>query len=314
MRSLPRRVMARVSVVATTALVVSATGLAAQGTSDAASVVGGGSLAAQGTVVNRSAAVPALPPTTATAFIVADATTGQVLAARDAHGRLAPASTLKILTAVTMLPRLNPASVVKGSVSAATTDGTQVGVIAGARYRVSDLFAAMLVMSGNDAAVSIADAGGGLKTTLNRMNAEALHLRATDTVARTPNGLDAPGQTSSAYDLALIFRAGLAMPSFRHYLSLRSAIFPLGNGQSYRIYSHDRLLTTYPGMIGGKNGYTIAASGSFVGAATRGKHTIIVAVMRDRPNFWPEVQSLLTWGFAADGHVAPVGYLVAPRK
>ena len=306
--------MARVSVVATTALVVSAAGLAAQGTSDAASVVGGGSLAAQGTVVNRSAAVPALPPTTATAFIVADATTGQVLAARDAHGRLAPASTLKILTAVTMLPRLNPASVVKGSVSAATTDGTQVGVIAGARYRVSDLFAAMLVMSGNDAAVSIADAGGGLKTTLNRMNAEALHLRATDTVARTPNGLDAPGQTSSVYDLALIFRAGLAMPSFRHYLSLRSAIFPLGNGQSYRIYSHDRLLTTYPGMIGGKNGYTIAASGSFVGAATRGKHTIIVAVMRDRPNFWPEVQSLLTWGFAADGHVAPVGYLVAPRK
>ena len=305
--------MARVSVVATTALVVSVTGLTAQGTSDAASVVGGGSLAARGTVFNPSATVPALPPTTATAFIVADATTGQVLAARDAHGRLAPASTLKILTAVTMLPRLNPASVVTGSVSAATTDGTQVGVIAGARYRVSDLFAAMLVMSGNDAAVSIADAGGGLKTTLNRMNAEALHLRATDTVARTPNGLDAAGQTSSAYDLALIFRAGLAMPSFRHYLSLRSAIFPLGNGQSYRIYSHDRLLTTYPGMIGGKNGYTIAANGSFVGAATRGKHTIIVAVMRDRPNFWPEVQSLLTWGFAADGHVAPVGYLVVPR-
>jgi len=306
--------MARASLVATTALVVSATGLAAQGTSDAASVVGGGLLAARGTVANHSATVPALPATTATAFIVADATTGQVLAARDAHGRLAPASTLKILTAVTMLPRLNPASVVKGSATAANTDGTQVGVIAGAPYRVSDLFAAMLVMSGNDAAIAIADAGGGLKTTLNRMNAEALHLRATDTVARTTNGLDAPGQTSSAYDLALIFRAGLAMPSFRHYLSLRSAVFPLGNGQSYRIYSHDRLLTTYPGMIGGKNGYTVAASGSFVGAATRGKHTIIVAVMRDLPNFWPEVQSLLTWGFAADGHVAPVGYLVAPRK
>ena len=265
-------------------------------------------------VINRSATVPALPPTTATAFIVADATTGQVLAARDAHGRLAPASTLKILTAVTMLPRLNPATSSRGSTTAANTEGTQVGVIAGARYRVSDLFTAMLVMSANDAAVSIADAGGGLKTTLSRMNAEALHLRATDTVAHTPNGLDAPGQTSSAYDLALIFRAGLAMPSFRHYLSLRSAIFPLGNGQSYRIYSHDRLLTSYSGMIGGKNGYTIAANASFVGAATRGKHTIIVAVMRDRPDFWPEVQSLLTWGFAADGHVAPVGYLVAPRR
>jgi serine-type D-Ala-D-Ala carboxypeptidase (penicillin-binding protein 5/6) len=306
--------MARASLVATTALVVSATGLAAQGTSDAAGVVGGGLLAARGTVINRTSAAPALPPTTATAFVVADATTGQVLAARDAHGRLAPASTLKILTAVTMLPRLNPAHVVTGSVTAANTEGTQVGIIAGARYRVSDLFTAMLVMSGNDAAVSIADAGGGLPTTLARMNAEAAHLRATDTVAHTANGLDAPGQTSSAYDLALIFRAGLAMPSFRHYLSLRSAIFPLGNGRSYRIYTHDRLLTSYRGMIGGKNGYTIAANASFVGAATRGGHTIIVAVMRDRPDFWPEVQALLTWGFAADGHVAPVGYLVAPRK
>ena len=67
-------------------------------------------------------------------------------------------------------------------------------------------------------------------------------------------------------------------------------------------------------MIGGKNGYTIAANGSFVGAAQRGGHTIIVAVMRDVPNFWPEVKSLLDWGFAADGHVKTLGYLLTPRR
>jgi len=172
----------------------------------------------------------------------------------------------------------------------------------------------MLVVSGNDAAVSIGDAIGGGSTAIARMNAEAAHLQARDTVAHTTNGLDAPGQTSSAYDLALIFRAGLASWRFRYYVGLHSAVFPLANGKSYRIYTHDRLLNTYPGMIGGKNGYTIAANASYVGAATRGKHTIIVAVMRDVPNFWPEVTNLLNWGFAADGHVAPVGHLVVPLR
>ncbi len=95
---------------------------------------------------------------------------------------------------------------------------------------------------------------------------------------------------------------------------LRSAVFPLAKGKSYTIYTHDRLLNNYPGMIGGKNGYTIAAHASFVGAARRGGHTIIVSVMRDVPDFWPEVASLLDWGFAADGHVKPVGYLVAPKR
>jgi D-alanyl-D-alanine carboxypeptidase (penicillin-binding protein 5/6) len=307
--------MTRASMLATASLVVSLTAVLPSGAADAApSAVGGAALTARGTVVHAAAAVPALPATTATSFIVADATTGQILAARDAHGRLAPASTLKILTAVTLIPRFKPNATVKGTTVAAQTDGTRVGIAPSVTYRVDKLFEALLVMSGNDAAVSISDAEGGLIATLARMNAKAAQLQARDTVARTPNGLDAPGQTSSAYDLALIFRAGLAMPAFRRAIGLRSTTFPLGNGTSDRIYTHDRLLTSYPGMIGGKNGYTIAAQGSFVGAAERGGHTIIVVVMRDRANFWPEVRALLDWGFAADGHVKPVGYLVTPRK
>jgi serine-type D-Ala-D-Ala carboxypeptidase (penicillin-binding protein 5/6) len=260
------------------------------------------------------ATVPSLPPTTATAFIVADATTGQILAARDMHGRLAPASTLKVLTALTAFPYVNGSATVIGSRTAAATEGTAVGINAGQAYTAKQLFTAMLVMSANDAAVSIGDAIGGGSKAIARMNAEAAHLRARDTVAHTTNGLDAPGQSSSAYDLALMFRAGLASSRFRYYISVSSAVFPLAKGNSYTIYTHDRLLNSYPGMIGGKNGYTIAAHASFVGAAKRGGHTIIVAIMRDVPDFWPEVASLLNWGFAADGHVKALGYLVAPRR
>ena len=260
------------------------------------------------------AAAPSLPPTTATAFVVADATTGQILAARDMHGRLAPASTLKVLTALAAFPYLSGSATVVGSRAAAATDGTTVGINAGQAYTAKQLFTAMLVMSANDAAVAIGDAIGGGSKAVARMNAEAAHLQARDTVAHTTNGLDAPGQTSSAYDLALMFRAGLASSRFRYYISVRSAVFPLANRKSYTIYTHDRLLTSYPGMIGGKNGYTIAAQASFVGAAERGGHTVIVAVMRDVPDFWPEVASLLDWGFAADGHVRPVGHLAAPKR
>jgi serine-type D-Ala-D-Ala carboxypeptidase (penicillin-binding protein 5/6) len=280
----------------------------------AASLVVGVAVVTPATSATATSAAPPLPPTTATAFIVVDATTGQILAERDDHGRLAPASTLKVLTALTAFPYLSGSTKIIGSHTAAATEGTTVGINAGQTYTAKQLFTAMLVMSANDAAVSIGDGIGGGSKAVARMNAEAAHLQARDTVAHTTNGLDAPGQTSSAYDLALMFRAGLASSRFLYYVGLRSAVFPLANGKSYTIYTHDRLLNSYPGMIGGKNGYTIAAHASFVGAANRGGHTIIVAVMRDVPDFWPEVTSLLNWGFAADGHVKALGYLAAPRR
>jgi serine-type D-Ala-D-Ala carboxypeptidase (penicillin-binding protein 5/6) len=258
--------------------------------------------------------VPPLPQTTATAFVVADATTGRILAARDMHGRLAPASTLKVLTMLTALPHLAGSDTVKGTWAAAGVDGTKVGINPGQTYTAKQLFTAMMVMSANDAAMTIGNALGGVPKAVSEMNAMATHLQAHDTVADTTNGLDAPRQTSSAYDLAMMFRDGLASSRFRYYISLRSASFPLAQGKSYTIYTHDRLLNSYPGMLGGKNGYTIAANASYVGAAKRNGHTIIVAVLRDVPNFWPEVTSLLNWGFAADGHVRTLGYLLPPRR
>src|SRR5450631_683097 len=295
------------------ALIASMTIAASSGIALADDVpIGGPALGQAGIVVDPSPGVPALPAITATSFVVADGDTGDVLAAKNAHAKLAPASTLKTLTALTVIPLLLSDLRVVAQSDAPRVDGTKAGIVAGTTYTVDNLYTAMLMMSANDAAVALADANGSLPGTLAQMNAVAAHLQANDTVALTPDGLDANGQSSSAYDLALIFRAGLSVPQFLHYLSLKTAQFPAPKGQSFQIQTHDRLLTSYPGMLGGKNGYTVAADASYVGAAKRGGHTIIVSVMRDQANFWPEVQALLNWGFAADGNVTPVGELVGP--
>lgn len=272
--------------------------------------IGGDTLGKRGLV--HPAGVKAPPKTKATSYVIADADTGQVLAAKDAHGRYAPASTLKTLTAETLIPKLDRTLKVKPSANAVNQEGSAVGLTTKGIYTVDDLFKGLLLCSGNDAAVALAETNGGMGKTLADMNAEARRLQANDTVAKTPNGLDKPGQRSSAYDLALIARAGLQNPNFRRYVSLKSAKFPAPKGKSYEIGNHNKLLWRYKGMIGVKNGWTTKALGSFVGAATRGGHTIIVTIMRYDGSFWNEVAGLLDWGFAARGKVQPIGQLVDP--
>ncbi|HVA61260.1 MAG TPA: serine hydrolase [Mycobacteriales bacterium] len=275
--------------------------------------VGGPLLGSTGVVVDGSPGVPRLPAgITASSWLVADAGSGAVLAARDAHGRFLPASTLKALTAVTLIPMLDPNRIVTATFDDVNVDGSKVGLVEGGRYPVRMLFTAMLVVSGNDAANTLADAAGGIPRTLNLMNAEARHLHADDTVAKTPSGLDGPGESSSAYDLALIARAGLAMPAFRHYVATVLSYVSQPHGKPFQIYTHDYLLTSFPGAIGVKNGYTVAAQGTYIGAATRGGRTILVTLMHTNPDFWPEARALLTWGFAADPVATPVGQLVPP--
>ena len=275
--------------------------------------VGGPLLGGRGVAVERLPGSPELPRgLSAASWLVADADTGEVLAARDAHVPHLPASTLKILTAVTLLPRLSPTTMVRASYDDAAVDGSKVGLVPGMRYSVDTLFASMLVVSANDAAGALAEAAGGTRATVRAMNATARRLQAYDTRAGTPSGLDAAGESTSAYDLALIARAGFAMPAFRHYLQIVTDRVPAPHHRRFQIYTHNQLLTSYHGMIGGKNGYTVAASATFVGAARRHGHTILISLMHAPPNFWPQARSLLDWGFAADGKVVPVGQLVDP--
>ncbi len=274
--------------------------------------VGGAPLGREGVVVHQEPGVPALPEVSARSYVVADATTGTVLAAKDAHGRYRPASTLKVLTAITLIPRLDRDEKVRPSPRAVRVEGSKVGLTTKMRYRVEDLFRGLLLSSGNDAALALAHAAGGLEHTVDLMNATADRLHAQDTVAKTPHGLDRPGQYSSAYDLALFFRAGLAMPAFRDYVGTVRAEFPAPDGTPYQIGNHNDLLTEYEGAVGGKTGYTSEAEATYVGAARRDGHTIIIALMHSDPRYWNDAEALLDWGFAAAGEVEPVGRLVEP--
>jgi D-alanyl-D-alanine carboxypeptidase (penicillin-binding protein 5/6) len=277
--------------------------------------VGGPQLSATGVVASPLPGAPALPSgVSAGSWLVADADTGEVLAAKAPHARFLPASTLKTLTAVTLLPLLDPSARTVATQADAAVDGSKVGLVPDHSYTIDQLFTAMLVVSGNDAADALAEAAGGLAHTVELMNAEAQHLQAYDTVARTPSGLDAAGETTSAYDLALIARAGLAMPAFRHYIGIVRSTMPAPHHKHFEIYTHNRLLTTFRGDIGVKNGYTVRAGATYVGAATRHGHTILITLMDAPPDFWPQARALLTWGFAARGAVAPVGTLVGPAQ
>jgi D-alanyl-D-alanine carboxypeptidase (penicillin-binding protein 5/6) len=274
--------------------------------------IGGELLGNPGVVASIVPGIPKPPAVKASSYVIADLDTGEVLAAQNAHGRYAPASTLKTLTAVTFIPRLQPSLGLQATYQDAAVDGTKVGVVPGQWYSADSLFKAMLMMSANDAAMTVATGEQSLATALHMMNGEAARLQALDTVAKTPNGLDARGQTSSAYDLALISRAGLSIPAFRTYVATKRSFFPAPHHKHYEIYTHDHLLLNYRGAFGVKNGYTVKAQASFVGAAQRGGHRLIVALMHGEPELWKDAAHLLDWGFRADGVVSAVGRLVDP--
>ncbi|XRQ05912.1 D-alanyl-D-alanine carboxypeptidase family protein [Actinomadura welshii] len=294
--------------------------------------IGGPQLAGRGIVVNEAAGVPGLPKIKAASYLVADAETGDVLAAKDPHGHHLPASTIKTLTALALVPKLDANHLVRPSQKACDVEGTKVGLTPKMRYKVSDLFHALLMMSANDAAVALAEANGGLEKTLADMNAEARRISAHDTLAGSVNGLDRDlglsvrTQHTSAYDLALILREGMKNPDFREYVQAIDHEFPAPPTKKerkkgkkvggYPIHTHNRMLPgereEYPGMLGGKNGYTIAAKQTFVAEAERGGRTIVISLMKaDRPPS-QYAAKLLDWGFTAHGKVEPVGVLVSP--
>ncbi len=280
-----------------------------------AAAQGGSQLASRGTVVNYppSGHVRRLPRVQASAFVVADAGTGQILAARDPHGWFRPASTLKVLTAVSLIPALKPNATTVASREAATTEPNDVGLIAGRRYRIAELFRALLTISANDAAVALAQATGSFRRGIALMNAEARELQADDTVAREPNGLDARGQHTSAYDEALIARRALAVPAFLKYDRTLAARFELKPRHWVTLVNQNQMLTDYPGDIGGKLGWTSAAGATYMGMVRRHHETLIVTLLHcPALTEFASASRLLNWGFAVDGKVTPVGTLVRP--
>jgi D-alanyl-D-alanine carboxypeptidase (penicillin-binding protein 5/6) len=246
---------------------------------------------------------------------------GDILAAKSPHAWLRPASTLKTLTALALLPVVKPDEVVVATKEHVTANGTRVGMIAGNPYPAGSLFEAMLMLSANDATYGLTAAVGGYDRALELMNATAKEICAYDTVAVDPSGLDEDGQHSSAYDLALIGRAAMQRDDFRAYVSKRQTTFPGGTEKTtgkvypaFQIPNINDLLGRYPGAIGVKPGRTNRAQHTFIGAATRNGHTLIVSQMGSTSGSWKPTAALLDWGFANVGKVTPVGRLVDPGE
>ncbi|WP_327095678.1 D-alanyl-D-alanine carboxypeptidase family protein [Streptomyces sp. W16] len=300
------------------------------------SSVGGTRLAQAGTQVNQAAGVPVLPKDlTARSWIVTDAESGDVLAAHNAHWRLPPASTLKMLFADTVLPKFPKTTehkVVASDLAGMGAGSSVVPIKEGESYTVRDLWLGVFLRSGNDAVHVLAHMNGGVDQTVADMNAHAQDLQALDTHVVTPDGYDEPGQVSSAYDLTLFARSGLQKKDFREYCSTVSVKFPgettKEKGKSVRgtfdirntnrLLSGDSDVSVYPGIAGVKNGNTTNAGATFTGVAERGGKVLLVTVMnpeKDEHNeVYKEAAKILDWGFQAAGKVQPVGELVAPKN
>ncbi|MGY1455263.1 D-alanyl-D-alanine carboxypeptidase [Streptomyces sp. SS8] len=301
------------------------------------SAVGGERLGLPGVQIEprAGAGTPELPDSiTSRAWIVADAETGDVLAAKNAHWPLAPASTIKMLFADTLLPKFDKDRVHRVSREELLRVGpgsSMVGLKEGLTYTVDDLWKGVFLRSGNDAVHALAELNGGVDKTVREMNEHAGRLGATDTHVVSPDGYDAEGHVSSAYDLTLFARSGMRKPDFREYAATVRARFPgdVEKGKdgknkrgTFEIQNTNRLLTgapglePYEGIAGVKNGYTTNAGSTFTGVAQRGDRVLLVTAMHPEGgglSVYEETADLLDWGFEAAGKTEPVGELVPPE-
>ncbi|MFI6016807.1 D-alanyl-D-alanine carboxypeptidase family protein [Streptomyces sp. NPDC051287] len=288
----------------------------------ATTAIGGERLARGGVQVRGATGLP--KKITAHAWLLADCASGEVLASCDAHRRLAPASTLKMLFADTVLKKFDRTDryrVKDSDVSDVPAGSSLVGIKPGITYTVEQLWQGVFLRSGNDAVHVLAHMNGGIAKTVAEMQARAADLQALDTHVVSPDGFDHPGQLSSAYDLTLFARHGLKDADFRGYCGTRTADFPAGGKKTFQIQNTDRLLTgswglgVYQGLFGVKNGYTSHAGNTFTGGATRGGRTLLVTVMHPDSGsnaVYEETAALLDWGFGKGSSAQPVGTLVDP--
>jgi D-alanyl-D-alanine carboxypeptidase (penicillin-binding protein 5/6) len=284
--------------------------------------VGGEGLATAGLTVPAGA--PAPPGNlTATSWVVADLNSGAVLAACGPHEASPPASVQKLLLAATVMPKLNPAQLIEVTQSDLDFEpgSSAMGLLLGGHYTVETLWLGLMLNSGNDAANVLARLGGGnagLAGGLQEMNEMARHLGALDTHAATPSGLDGPNQFTSAYDLALIARVCFAREDFRRYAATRVASIPPQPPQDrkgFQIGNDNQLLYQYPGVLGGKTGFTDLARHTFVGAAERNGRRLVVTLLgaeAEPLRGWQQGAALLDWGFSLPNKA--VGRLVEPGE
>jgi D-alanyl-D-alanine carboxypeptidase (penicillin-binding protein 5/6) len=246
-------------------------------------------------------AVAASPPAlSAGSAALVDLATGEVLYSLRADERKAPASTTKILTALVALQRGHLEDEVTIGAEPPRQAGTRVYLVEGETVTLEQLLYGMLVNSGNDAAVAIAEHyGGSLEEFAALMNAEARRAGAAHSHFTNPSGLSDPDHYTTARDLALIARAAMQYPVFREMVATRNWPWKSREWET-TLVNHNRLLWKYQGADGVKNGYTNDARYTLVGSATRDGQTLIAVVLEEPTSKAADddVMALLDYGFS----------------
>jgi serine-type D-Ala-D-Ala carboxypeptidase (penicillin-binding protein 5/6) len=230
------------------------------------------------------------PLVNAAAALVVDLDSGQTLYSLRPEDRLPPASTVKIMTALVTLRRSNLDEEVQVSAHAAGMIGSRMGLVPGEKLTVRDLLYGLLLPSGNDAAVALAEhVAGSEEAFVELMNSIAGDLGLVGTHFTSPHGMDSAGETASAVDLVALTRAALAYPAFSEIVATQVATVA-----GRKLVNTNQLLSTFPGADGIKTGTTDAAGECLVASATRDGHRLIVVLLGSQDRYG-EASALLSW-------------------
>ena len=247
---------------------------------------------------------PTAPPPVikARSALLLDIDGGKILFQLDPHGRHAPASLTKVVTALVALDYvgLDQTVTVPPSINQLPWDSTRMGLRAGERVTVRELLYGLFLNSGNDAAVTLSEAAMPRATFITLMNARAARLGMADTHFANPIGLDDPAQYTSAADLA---RAATELmrrfPEVAAMAATPTVTLPAtATHHAYALYNLNELVRKYPGATGLKTGWTGHAGGCLIATATRGGRHLMVVLLAS-PRIFDEAGALLDYGFAS---------------
>jgi serine-type D-Ala-D-Ala carboxypeptidase (penicillin-binding protein 5/6) len=248
-----------------------------------------------------SLATPALasaPDVAGRAYVVTNATSGDVLASRNADLRLPIASITKLMTVLVTLEHADLDDVVTATRGAAGVGESTIDLRPGERLTVRELVEAALIQSANDAAAALADyvGDGDRSAFVAMMNAKARELGLRDTHFENPDGLDAPGHYSTARDVTRLARIAMRDRVIRDIVRKKQATISGGR----RLETWNDLLYTFPGLLGVKTGHTSGAGWSEV-AAARGPGFVLYATLLGEPTRYArndDLARLLAWGIS----------------
>ncbi|HBQ63526.1 MAG TPA: D-alanyl-D-alanine carboxypeptidase [Clostridiales bacterium] len=245
------------------------------------------------TVVRPAAALQIME---SQAAILVERSTGRVLYEKNADVKMSIASTTKIMTAVVVLERGTLSDSVTISARASQVWGSEIKLKAGEKLPLEELLYGLLLESGNDAAIALAEhIGGSVEAFVELMNDKAAEIGAADTHFANPHGLDALEHYSTARDMALIARYALNDSVFARIVSTREKHI---TGGRY-LGNTNELLSTLAGADGIKTGYTSGAGRCLVASATRNGLGLITVVLNSptREKRALGSKKMLEWGF-----------------